>query len=453
MLNIHFNNLGNIKNGSLILKDFTILCGNNNSGKTYATYVIYSLLDKDFDFNFTKIKTIVTSLLENGIYELNLKEFTDKNFDTLKKEIEKGFFENLYNVFSTSEEEFKKTKVSFEINKSIIDRNIYEASFKTISSIGKKELLVFEAEKDEKSEIVKFILHDKKMSRHFLENRIKGIISKTIFKQLFSNSFLLPAERTGLNLFYKELGRERTTLLHHLQKPNIDMMDLVKDLFVSRYPQPIGDYIDFLNDVHNLKKLNSSYRDLANEIQKEILQGKYTIEKDDIYFIPYKNGANRDNFNSKISLHMTSSTVKTFFSLVFYLEHLAKKGYTLIIDEPELNLHPDNQRKIARILAKLVNRGIKVLVSTHSDYFIKELNNLIMLNQDIKNRDELLKKYGYTKDMVLKQDKIEAYLFDNNSIQKLDKDIKEGIHVSTFDKVINRLNESSEDIYFSEIEE
>ena len=453
MLNIKFNNLGNIKEGSLTLKDFTILCGNNNSGKTYATYVIYSLLDKDFNFNFTKIKTIITDLLENGIYELNIKEFTDKNFDALKREIEKGFFENLYNIFSTSEDEFKKTKVSFDIDKSIIDNNIYMSSFKMTSSIGKKERLVFEAEKDEKSEIVKFILHDKKMSRHFLEERVKDILSKVIFKQLFSNSFLLPAERTGLNLFYKELGRERTTLLHHLQQPNIDMMDLVKDLFVSRYSQPIGDYLDFLNDIHNLKKLKSSYRDLANDIQKEILQGKYKVEKDGIYFVPYKNGTNRDNFNSKISLHMTSSTVKTFFSLVFYLEHLAQKGYTLIIDEPELNLHPDNQRKIARILAKLVNRGVKVLVSTHSDYFIRELNNLIMLNENIKNRDELLEKYEYTKDMLLEQDKIEAYLFDKNSIQKLEKDSSEGIHVSTFDEVINRLNESSEDIYFSKIEE
>jgi len=179
---------------------------------------------------------------------LNIKEFTDNHFETLKREVEKGF-----------------------------DKNLYISNLKTTSSIGKKEQLVFESEKNEESEIVKFILYDNKMSKHFLENRIKDIILKIIFKQLFSESFLLPAERTGLNLFYRELGRERTMLLHHLQKPNIDMMDLVKDLFVSRYPQPIGDYIDFLNDIHNLKKLKSPYRDLAKEIQKEILP-KYSVK-------------------------------------------------------------------------------------------------------------------------------------------------------------------------------
>ena len=53
-----------------------------------------------------------------------------------------------------------------------------------------------------------------------------------------------------------------------------------------------------------------------------------------------------------------------------------------MIDEPELNLHPDNQRRIARLLARLVNLGIKVFITTHSSYIIKELNTLIMLNRD-----------------------------------------------------------------------
>jgi len=350
MLNINFTNLGNIKDGTIDIKPFTIFCGDNNTGKTYATYAIYTLLDKEFDFDFKEIKDIVKKLYQDGLYELDILKFANENLKTLKKEIEKGFKKNLHFVFSAEEEDFKKTSFSFEIDEETIKNNIKESDFNAISSIGKKEVVVFEASKDKDNDIIKLVLHDNKMSKNFLSDRLKNIISKVIFKQLFSNSFLLPAERTGLNLFYKELGRERTTILHHLQKKDIDPMELVKDLFVSRYPQPIGDYIDFLNDIHNLKKIKSEYKNYAYLIQKNILHGKYKIEKDGIYFIPYKSNANKNNFSEKISLHMSSSTVKTFFSLVFYLEHLAKKGDTLIIDEPELNLHPDNQRKIARIL-------------------------------------------------------------------------------------------------------
>ncbi len=66
-----------------------------------------------------------------------------------------------------------------------------------VSSIGKKENIVFEASKDENSSIIKLVLHDNKMSKIFLLNRLENIISRVIFRQLFSNSFLLPAERTG----------------------------------------------------------------------------------------------------------------------------------------------------------------------------------------------------------------------------------------------------------------
>jgi len=452
MLNLSFINLGNIKDGTIQLKPFTIFCGDNNTGKTYATYAIYALLDKEFDFDFKETRDIVEKLYQDGLYELNIAKFANENLKKLKKEIEKGFKKNLHFVFSAAEEDFKKTSFSFEIDNESIKNNINESSFNAISSIGKKEIVVFEASKDKNSNIIRLVLHDNKMSKIFLSDRLKNIISKVIFRQLFSNSFLLPAERTGLNLFYKELGRERTTILHHLQKKDINPMELVKDLFVSRYPQPIGDYIDFLNDIHNLKKVKSEYKDYAHLIQKDILHGKYKIEKDGIYFVPYKSKANKNNFNEKISLHMSSSTVKTFFSLVFYLEHLAKKGDTLIIDEPELNLHPDNQRKIARILSMITNKHINVVVSTHSDYFMKELNNLIMLNNDIKNKEGLFKKYGYSKDMTLAIQNIDAYLFENNTIKKLNKSKEEGIEVTTFDKVINKLNESSEDIYFSNLD-
>lgn len=270
-----------------------------------------------------------------------------------------------------------------------------------------------------------------------------------IFDSLFSKSFLLPAERTGLNLFYQELSKERTAMLHHFGKKQIDKMELIKDLIVSRYPQPIGDYIDFLNDINVLKKVNSDFKDLSAVIQREILKGKYKVEKDGIYFVPYKKDTNKNNYNSKISLHLTSSTIKTFFSLVFYLEHMANVGETLIIDEPELNLHPENQRKIARVLSMVANRGVKVIVSTHSDYFVREVNNLILLKNSFKSKKAIMSKYGYDETMLISSDDVSAYLFRKNSIEEMEIDKQEGIIAKTFDSVIDDLNSVSDEIYYS----
>ncbi len=40
----------------------------------------------------------------------------------------------------------------------------------------------------------------------------------------------------------------------------------------------------------------------------------------------------------------------------------------------ELNLQLENQRRVARLFARLINVGVKVFVTTHSDYIVKELN-------------------------------------------------------------------------------
>jgi len=148
-----------------------------------------------------------------------------------------------------------------------------------------------------------------------------------------------------------------------------------------------------------------------------------------------------------MSLHMTSSTVKSLFGLWFYLEKQAKAGDLLMIDEPELNLHPNNQRIIARLLAKLVNAGLNVVISTHSDYIVREFNSLIMLNDErVQN---LRKKYGYQEDEVLDSTKVGAYLFDNQTIEPFEISSDDGIYATTFDEVIRDLNQVNDDIYYS----
>ena len=43
-MKFHFENLGLLDKAELELADLTIICGENNTGKTYATYAIYGFL-------------------------------------------------------------------------------------------------------------------------------------------------------------------------------------------------------------------------------------------------------------------------------------------------------------------------------------------------------------------------------------------------------------------------
>jgi len=263
-----------------------------------------------------------------------------------------------------------------------------------------------------------------------------------------SNPFLIPAERSGLHLFYRELSTRRTALLHHASKESIDLHELLQDVISSPYAIPISDYITWLNQLaENQRGGCSCFHKHGEYLKRNLVRGNYKVDRSTraITFKPYQ--LKRDGNSTKsLGLHMTSSTVKSLFGLWFYLEYQAQTGDLLMIDEPELNLHPENQRRIARFLAKLVNAGLNIVISTHSDYIIRELNSLIMLSN--KGAGDLRKKYKYEDDEVLDSNKVGAYLFDDRTITPFKILPSDGIVASTFDEVIRGLNEVNDDIYY-----
>ena len=149
----------------------------------------------------------------------------------------------------------------------------------------------------------------------------------------------------------------------------------------------------------------------------------------------------------------------------FYLKHVAKPGHILIIDEPELNLHPESQRRFARLLANLVNCGIQVFLTTHSDYIVKEFNTLLMLNHRIDNTDitNIMNRFGYEKTELLSPSKVRMYISKQDRVLLPGKQRKTkiqtlvpaiinlslGIEAISFDDTINEMNSIQESIMFS----
>ena len=63
----------------------------------------------------------------------------------------------------------------------------------------------------------------------------------------------------------------------------------------------------------------------------------------------------------------------------------------------------------------MVNAGVKVLLTTHSDYLIKEINNLIMLGHSFRNKAKVIKRLKYGEDDHLGPDRIRAYIAKKNN--------------------------------------
>ena len=145
-------------------------------------------------------------------------------------------------------------------------------------------------------------------------------------------------------------------------------------------------------------------------LDKRILRGSVEFhgagDKNRLMFVP-RNGP-------PLPMHASSSMVRSLAGLDLYLRHGARKGDTLIIDEPEMNAHPEAQLGLVELLAYLVNEGIRVVLTTHSPYIVDHINNLIWARKlSEADQDEVAKKLALgTRECLLRGEDVAAYLFE-----------------------------------------
>lgn len=196
---------------------------------------------------------------------------------------------------------------------------------------------------------------------------IEDAVRKIIFGSLIPKPYIVSAERTGAAIFQKELDFTRNRLIDLLGDKEFKLTPLrLLGRFKGEYPIAVRKNVDFIRDIPNITNresyISKEYPNLL-KVFSDIIGGDYNVTKEgEIKYVP------AGNKRTKLALVESSSAVRSLLDIGFYLRHIAQKGNLLMVDEPELNLHPANQRRIARLFACLVNIGIKVFITTHSDH-------------------------------------------------------------------------------------
>jgi hypothetical protein len=217
-----------------------------------------------------------------------------------------------------------------------------------------------------------------------------------------------------------------------------------------RYPLAVRDSLKIANDLENIKKNIGPYYEIAEQIEKGILQGSVQItDNGDVEFV-----SDKMEKNKHLPIHLTSSIVKTMSSLVIYLKHIARKGDLLIVDEPEMNFHPDVQVLLTRIFALLSKQNLRIIISTHSDYIIREINNLIMAENIYSKNPQLVTDLGYDSSMLLNKNDIAIKYFNfgkrKKNLDVVDVEIdNNGFAVESIDNTINEQNRITETLFYS----
>lgn len=464
-MRIAIKNLGAIKQAAFTLGELTIICGGNNTGKTYATHATYGFLDflrtnAEFPVNQSDIE----KLYSEGAIQISLQPY----IEDLKKHLgisSKKYSRILYKIFGGAEQHFDDASLTFDMDcgdSRLTDKveltfgtaNRSILNIKSIPDINSIEISLIVEKSDEELP-----------PKHVVEDMIRSGIGNVLMGSVIPKPFLASAERTGAAIFQKELDFTRNRLIEMLGDKSAKLHPVqLLGKFSGEYPIAVRKNVDFIRELPNITHRESfilKKHPALLEAFKDIIGGEYKVSKDgEIQFHP------ASNKRIKLSLVESSSAVRSLLDIGFYLRHVAAPGDLLMVDEPELNLHPENQRRVARLFARLVNIGIKVFITTHSDYVIKELNTLIMLNQGGKRLMALAERENYSDSEMLDPKKVKVYIAEEalimldgaqrktrcQTLVQADIDSKLGIDARSFDKTIEDMNRIQDEIVWGEDE-
>lgn len=455
--------VGLIDHATIELADLTVICGENNTGKTYVTYALYGFLRSWRQILAIDLRDrILESLKESISSQIDLGALFSGQINKYLDRISKRYAKGLPRVFASSPELFAQAEIKVSVPKEVdfLDRD-YHQSIK--DSTGNKTRATLRKAKG--SVILEILIADQSLvqDRFGLIDFVADAVADIVFSPYVANTFIASAERTGAAIFRNELDFARTRLIEAIGRK--DSKDFRNPFRLSKqmeagYAWPVQDNVDFVRQLEDIDKMTSPLVEAHPKLLsafESVIGGSYKVVKGKgLYFQPKGSGKPR------LTMSESSSSVRALLDIGFYLRCRAKVGDLLMIDEPELNLHPVNQRALARLIAYLVNCGLRVFMTTHSDYIVKELNTLIMLNAKTEHTRSIQQKFGYDSEERIDPDRVRLFMTcpitekrdgggrpaKLNSLKQAKIHADQGIEVETFDTTIDTMNEMQSELIF-----
>ncbi|MBF0465430.1 MAG: AAA family ATPase [Nitrospirae bacterium] len=459
-IEISIKNFGPISSGTIKLKPLTVLIGPNNSGKSYAAMMIHSLSeffkpgafsiqDKIFfgmsavfgsgsinKNDFIEFYNFIDNFLITDLEDIEIpRDIIEKTYESyIKKALMVKLQIEIRKIFKSPLEQLVRINKSKTTTTIRANGNDYEFFCKKKGSglelkaypqlniriqikINKNLNTEFSVEKIQENIIV---LHIKEKSTLTPKVLLDEVLTNLIIPVDF-NTLYLPASRSGVFQSYKVLASK--------------IIEGIGEIDKLKLP---GSFFDLISDLIGLPVEPGVFYTLVRDFEKDIIKGEMRLETT-------INGSQRPEISyiyneHDIPLQLASSTVSELAPLFLYLKHLVRQDDILIIEEPEAHLHPENQRKIARFFVKLIRKGLKLVITTHSEYLLEQINNFMLMS---KVKPEVKKTYA--SDDFLNPDEIGVYVFSYDKkdsgykIKEVEKTEEDGISDEEFERVYEAL--------------
>ncbi len=421
MLNIKVKYFGPLIEADITSRPLTVFIGENNAGKSYIAllnYAIFSLFSRPRRFHhFSSLRRMYSrsEFGEQEQRELNdlLAKQEEVCFDELpnviQKAVDKGFKELCEQLPEQLSSEIQRC---FGSELSDLIRPKCHKRFELIIESNQPDLRL------------EFKFQDGGLALHNASYSLTGIkfplsslrpvpeelpypvlinsLVQHYFQDLLDIPYYFPAARSGILQSHKALAG---IMLSRLPLVGIEPIE------IPRLTGVVADFISNLITLETRPRIGTRSRkpsplsEIAVFLEQEVSRGTIDVDQP-VSGAEYPEFVYEANGN-RFPIHRTSSMVSEIAPIVLFLKYIINPQNLLIIEEPEAHLHPENQRILARAISQMVNAGLHVLVTTHSDYFLQQLSNCIRMS----SKPSAARKLGYTKKDQLPSESVGAYLF------------------------------------------
>ena len=422
---ISAENFGPIVSGSVDLRPLTVFVGPSNTGKTYFAILIYALhrildgfprlpimyqfrhrfgvgfrngksLRMDADLSEKERHAVFEKLESDGrpfrfsdlprsVREVTQTMLKDSDLlgSFLRSELERCF--DLGSVADLVRLSGSPNSMEVSMNVSEEEGDLWhfgmEISESPISADGQIEDMVLLPEGRAASESLPYqgfmrLLESIKGQLELSSPHHRAYLIGQLFEELLNvatangrgATHYLPAARNGIMQSHRVIA---SSLVANATRAGLERFPEI-----PTFSGVMADFMQRLIHYEDEHSADALVKNLADALEREVLDGKIRGNTSlaggipDFVYQPRKTEEN-------IRLTRASSMVTELAPVVLLLRNAIARGDMLIIDEPEAHLHPGAQTDMAKTLGRLVRAGVRVVVTTHSDWLLMEIGNLI----------------------------------------------------------------------------
>ena len=415
-LEINVTNFGPIAEARVVLRPLTVFVGPNNTGKSYLAILVYALhrhfggrrplgrwtmsdnrksysairrtlTEFDFDSLADMIQPIpgdapsseAVTLAASGPLADLLRAIVDAQGRDLGKELLRCFGAGPDNFGFLIRKWQRDARIRFR--RPLSDENTFlehevtltRRSIQLSSALPQGTPLEFDI--GQFGEIMEYSLRMKAgrprglLPELGLTELLHDLAVRNIASPLHFPAVYLPADRTGV------MHAHRALVSAFID--NAPMAGLRPSLEVPTLSGVLSDFLQQLLAIdHPAVGRKGCLQGHSTRIERAMLGGSVGVVESAVTGYPHFT-YRPDGWKGDLPLMNASSMVSDLAPIVLYLRHVVEPDTVLIVEEPEAHLHPAMQVELIRQLAALVRAGVRVMVTTHSEWLLEELANIV----------------------------------------------------------------------------